>query len=152
MVTVQSASLRRKPRTVESTMSVASLRTSVNLHAQRGLSLGRRLGRWMLVGFGYLLILVGAVGTLLPGHLGAPVLAVGLVVSLRHSIRARRQFMGLAHKHPKLLFPIRRLLRREPEVMPVAWQALLRFERLVLPRSWRFAGRVRRGRRRARAI
>ncbi len=125
-------------------MSVASLRTSVSLHAQRGLSFGRRVGRWALAGAGYVLIVVGAVGTVLPGHLGAPVLAVGLVVSLRHSVKARRQFIGLQRRHPKLLFPIRRLLRREPEVMPVAWQTLLRLEKRVLPRSWRFAGRARR--------
>ena len=98
----------------------------------------------MLAGFGYALVALGAVGTLLPGHLGAPVLAVGLVVSLRSSFRARRRFVDLQHRHPKILFPVRRLLRREPEVIPVAWQALLRFERLVLPRSWRFARKVRR--------
>jgi len=87
---------------------------------------------------------VGAIGTLLPGHLGAPILAIGLVVALRSSFRARRQFIGLQQRHPKILFPVRRLLRREPEVIPVAWQALLRIERGVLPRRWRFAVKTRR--------
>jgi len=127
-------------------MSVASLRTSVSLHAANSLSFGLRVGRWLLVGFGYALIAVGAVGTVLPGHLGAPVLAVGLVVSLRSSFTARRRFVDLQHRHPKLLFPIRRLLRRQPEVLPVIWQATLRFERLVLPRSWRFLVKVRKQR------
>jgi hypothetical protein len=39
---------------------------------------------------------------------------------------------------------MRRLLRREPEVIPVAWQQVLRTEKAVLPRRWRFAGRTRR--------
>jgi hypothetical protein len=125
-------------------MSVASFRTSVSLHAANGLTLGRRVGRWLLVGVGYALIVVGAVFAVLPGHLGAPVLAVGLVLSLRSSMRARRTFINLQHRHPRLLFPVRRLLRREPEVAPVAWQAVLRFERLVLPARWRIAVKTRR--------
>jgi hypothetical protein len=104
----------------------------------------RRLGRGLAAGVGYGLIVVGAVGTLLPGHLGAPVLAGGLVLTLRSSFRARRQFIGLQQRHPKILFPVRRLLRREPEVAPVAWQAILRVERGVLPKSWRFAVKTRR--------
>ena len=125
-------------------MSVASLRTTVFLHAANGLTLGRRVGRWLLAGVGYALVAVGAVFAVLPGHLGAPVLAVGLVLSLRSSVRARRAFIDLQHRHPRLLFPIRRLLRREPEVAPVVWQALLRLERLLLPRRWRFAVKTRR--------
>ena len=130
-------------------MSVASLLSSSPVRAVARLTLWRRLGRWMAIGIGYALILVGAIGAVLPGHLGAPVLAVGLVISLRASYRARRQFIGLQHRHPKILFPIRRLLRREPEVAPVAWQAVLRFERTVLPRRARFAGKLRRRWRRA---
>ena len=109
-----------------------------------GLQLGRRMGRWLAIGVGYALIVVGAIGTVLPGHLGAPILALGLVVSLRSSFRARRQFVGLQQRHPKILFPVRRLLRREPEVAPVAWQALLRTERMLLPARMRFAVKTRR--------
>ena len=125
-------------------MSVASLLSSNPVRAVAGLPLWRRLGRWTAIGTGYGLMAIGGVGTVLPGHLGAPILAVGLVISLRASYRARRQFIGLQRQHPKILFPIRRLLRREPEVAPVAWQALLRFERMVLPRRVRFAGKLRR--------
>jgi len=129
-------------------MSVASLISSNPVRAVAELSLWRRVGRWLAIGIGYALMAVGALGTVLPGHLGAPILAVGLVISLRASYRARRQFIGLQRQHPKILFPIRRLLRREPEVAPVAWQALLRFERMMLPRRARFVGKTRRGLRR----
>jgi hypothetical protein len=125
-------------------MSVASLLSSNPVRAVAGLPIWRQIVRWLVLGIGYLLMLLGAFGTVLPGHLGAPVLALGLVIVLRGSFRARRRFIGLQRQHPKILFPVRRLLRREPEVFPVAWQALLRFERMVLPRRVRFAGRTRR--------
>jgi hypothetical protein len=124
-------------------MSVAALRSLNPLRALRP-EPWRRAGRWLVVGLGYAMIVVGAIGSVLPGHLGAPVLAAGLVVALRSSFRARRQFVEAQRRHPKILFPVRRLLRREPEVAPVAWQAVLRLERRVLPRSWRFAGKARR--------
>jgi hypothetical protein len=125
-------------------MSVVSLRSLNPFRATLGLPLLRRIGRWLAVSVGYALMVVGAVGAVLPGHLGAPILAVGLVLALRSSFRARRQFIGLQQRHPKILFPVRRLLRREPEVLPVAWQAILRVERGLLPRRWRFAGKMRR--------
>ena len=55
----------------------------------------------------------------------------------KESVKAQR-------RHPKMVFPLRRLLRREPEVLPVAWQQVLRAERLVLPRRWRPARGLRR--------
>jgi len=125
-------------------MSVASLFSSNPLRAVAGLPLWRRVGRWTAVGTGCALMVVGGIGAVLPGHLGAPVLAAGLVITLRGSYRARRHFIGLQRQHPKILFPVRRLLRREPELAPVAWQAVLRFERLVLPRRIRFAAKLRR--------
>lgn len=125
-------------------MSAASLRPSQTLRAIFSSALWRRLGRWLTIGIGYVLIVVGAVGAVLPGHLGAPLLAVGLVVALRSSFRARRRFIGLQQRHPRILFPVRRLLRREPEVAPVAWQAALRLERTLLPRRLRFAVKLRR--------
>jgi hypothetical protein len=42
-----------------------------------------------------------------------------------------------------MIFPLRRLLRREPEVLQVAWQQALRVEKLVVPKSWRRAVRWR---------
>ncbi len=87
---------------------------------------------------------VGLVFAVLPGHVGLPVLMVGLIIVLRSSRQARRQFIGLQRRHPKVVFPIRRLLRRKPEVFPVLWQQMLRTERLLLPRSWRPARVLRR--------
>jgi hypothetical protein len=91
----------------------------------------------LLLALGWLLIAGGLVLALLPGHLGVPLLAVGVIVVLRNSYRARRQFIHLQRRHPRFVFPVRRLIRREPEVLPVFWQQVLRFERAVLPKSWR---------------
>jgi hypothetical protein len=125
-------------------MSVASLISSSPVRAVAGLPFWRRLGRGLAVGIGYALMGVGAVGAVLPGHIGAPILAAGLVISLRASYGARRRFIGLQRAHPRILTPVRRLLRREPEIAPVAWQTLLRIERMWLPRRARFAAKARR--------
>jgi hypothetical protein len=124
-------------------MTLASLRATDLLRIASGPGLWRRLGRWAALGLGSVLMVVGLVGALLPGHLGAPVLVVGLILVLRSSFQARRRFIGLQQRHPNIVYPIRRLLRREPEVAPVAWQQVLRFERLVMPRAWRIAMRLR---------
>ena len=102
-----------------------------------------RISRVVLVTLGLILIVAGFLIAPLPGPLGVPLTVAGLMLVLRNSFRARKQFVRFQHAHPKLLFPLRRLLRREPEVMPVAWQQVLRMERLVLPRSWRRAKRWR---------
>jgi len=111
---------------------------------RRPISLRRRAWRFALLTLGWLLIMVGFVGSLLPGHLGLPVLIVGLIIVLRASRPARRLFIGLQRRHPRFFYPIRRLLRRKPEVLPVAWQQVLRTERFLLPRPWRPARRLRR--------
>lgn len=99
--------------------------------------------RVILVVLGLLLIAGGALIAPLPGPLGLPLTVVGLMLVLRNSFKARKQFVRFQHAHPKLIFPIRRLLRREPEVVLVAWQQALRIERLVIPRRWRVAVRWR---------
>jgi hypothetical protein len=76
--------------------------------------------------------------------LGVPLLVVGLIIVLRTSRQARRQFIGLQRRHPRIVSPIRRLLRRDPEVLAVIWQQMLRSERFFLPRAWRPARVVRR--------
>ena len=98
----------------------------------------------VLVG-GWLLIGVGAVFALLPGHVGVFPLVLGLIIVLRTSRAARRRFILLQRRHPKWVYPLRRLLRRKPEIIPVFWQQFLRMERLFLPRTWRCARRLRRG-------
>jgi len=95
--------------------------------------------RLLFLGLGALLIVAGLGLALLPGHLGVPLLAVGVIVVLRNSYRARRHFIHLQRRHPRFVFPVRRLIRREPEVAPVLWQQVLRFERMVLPGRYRRA-------------
>lgn len=106
-----------------------------------------RIGRGLLLVGGSAFILVGLAIEFLPLPLhfpGMAVIVVGLMMVLRNSFRARREFVRLQHRHPNFVFPLRRLLRPEPEVLPVAWQQWLRMERLVLPRRFRFAVRMRR--------
>ena len=116
-----------------------------------------RVGRWLLLGLGFLIVLVGLVAEIMPPPIhfvGMPMMVVGLMIVLRNSFKARRRFVQIQRAHPKFVFPLRRLLRREPEVVLVFWQAYVRSERLILPKRFRFAVRVRRHfklKRRARA-
>ena len=107
-----------------------------------------RAGRWLFFGIGVAIIALGVLIAPLPGPGGIPVIVVGLMVTLRNSFWAKRQFIRFQRAHPKMIFPIRRLLRREPEVMPVFWQSVLRMERVVLPRNRRFVKKLRRRMRR----
>ena len=102
-----------------------------------------RLVRWGLVVLGFLIILAGVLIAPIPGPGGIPVIVVGLMIVLRNSFYARRQFVKLQRAHPKTMSPIRRLLRRDPEIVPVLWQQTLRVERVVLPRRFRFVRRTR---------
>ena len=103
-----------------------------------------RLMRFGLVLLGLLIIVAGILIAPIPGPGGLPVIVIGLMIVLRNSFKARRQFVKIQRAHPKMIFPIRRLLRREPEVIPVVWQQYLRVERLVLPKRARFAVKTRR--------
>lgn len=102
--------------------------------------------RILAIAVGLALMALGLVGALLPTHLLGAFMVLGLILVLRNSFRARRSFMRLKRQHPRFLHPLRRLLRRKPEVWPVLWHELLRAERLLPPR-WR---RLRRWRRRMR--
>ncbi len=103
-----------------------------------------RMLRVALTVFGLVLVLLGIALAPLPGPLGVPVTVVGLMLVLRNSFWARRRFVRLQHRHPRWLFPLRRLLRKNPEIVPVAWQQALRVERLVIPRRLRFLMKTRR--------
>ncbi|MDO9474161.1 MAG: PGPGW domain-containing protein [Caulobacter sp.] len=109
-----------------------------------------RVKRWALIGLGVAIILLGIAIAPLPGPGGLPVIVVGLMVLLRNSFWAKRQFVRFQRAHPRTVFPIRRLLRREPEVFPVFWQGILRTERVILTKERRFAKRLRRRFRKAR--
>ena len=104
-----------------------------------------KASRYLLLGLGGLVMLAGLVLTPLPLHLGLPMLVVGLMIVLRNSFAAKRHFVRIQRAHPKVVFPIRRLMRREPEILQVFWQQYLRVERLVLPTKARFAVKARRG-------
>ncbi|MFM8819173.1 MAG: hypothetical protein ACKOD3_01310 [Phenylobacterium sp.] len=102
---------------------------------------------------GLILVVAGILIAPLPGPLGLPVTVVGLMMVLRGSFRAKREFVRLQNRHPKFVRPLRRLLRRDPEILPFFWQQTLRVERLILPRRFRFLARARRkmrGRRKGR--
>ena len=106
--------------------------------------LAARVARWLLIGLGLVLMLAALPLVALPGHLGLPLMVVGLMIVLRNSFSAKRRFLRMQRAHPNMVFPIRRLMRREPEIVQVFWQQYLRAERLVLPRRARFAVRARR--------
>jgi hypothetical protein len=103
-----------------------------------------KIGRYLLLGLGGVVMLAGLILAPLPFHIGLPMLVVGLMIILRNSFAAKRQFVRFQRAHPKMVFPIRRLMRREPEIVLVFWQQYLRVERLLLPRKIRFAVKVRR--------
>lgn len=134
-------------------MSVADLMAFARPSAadQAARDLLARLVRLVLVILGGLLILAGFLIAPLPGPMGVPLVVLGLMLVLRNSFRARRHFVRFQHAHPKLVFPIRRLLRRDPEILAVAYQQALRMEKLVLPRRFRVAKRWRRSLKRKRA-
>ncbi len=106
--------------------------------------LAGRIVRLALVLLGVLIILLGILIAPLPGPGGLPVIVVGLMVVLRNSFKARRQFVRFQRAHPRMISPIRRLLSRDPEFLLIFWQQSLRVERLILPRRIRFFSRVRR--------
>lgn len=103
-----------------------------------------RLKRFGLVVLGFAIIAAGVLIAPLPGPGGIPVIVVGLMVVLKNSFKARRQFVRLHRAHPRVLSPIRRLLRRDPEIVAMFYQQTLRVERIILPRRARFVKPIRR--------
>lgn len=126
-------------------VTTAALRQSSGARLRDLLAgIGRNALRWLLLAVGGVMVVLGFIMAPLPGPLGLPVTLAGLVIVLRNSFAARRAFIKFQRKHPKTIFPLRRLLRREPEVVPVAWQQALRIERMILPKAWRRSGEFRR--------
>ena len=103
-----------------------------------------RIRRFGMVLLGFAIIIAGVLIAPLPGPGGIPVIVVGLMVVLRNSFKARRQFVRLNRAYPKTLYPIRRLLRRDPEIVALFYLQTLRVERLLLPRRMRFFKGLRR--------
>jgi hypothetical protein len=100
--------------------------------------------RYVLIGIGWVVVVAGVIIAPLPGPFGVPIIMVGLILILRNSYPLRRAFVRLQHKYPRFIFPIRRLLRKNPEIAAVAYQQALRVEKFLLPKRWRAAKDVRR--------
>lgn len=103
-----------------------------------------RIKRFGMVMLGFAVIGGGVLIAPLPGPGGIPVIVVGLMIVLRNSFKARRQFVRLQRAHPKMISPIRRLLRRDPEFMAMFYSQYLRVERILLPKPMRFGKALRR--------
>ena len=104
----------------------------------------KRIMRLALMVVGGFLVLLGILIAPLPGPFGLPIAVVGLMMVLRNSFWAKRQFIRMQQARPNWVFPFRRLMRRRPEFAPVFWQQALRIERLLLKRGSRVLGRLRR--------
>ena len=92
----------------------------------------RRAKRLGMMALGFLIIGLGILIAPLPGPGGVPVIALGLVLLLRSSWWAKRQFIRAQHARPTWVYPFRRLMREKPEIAPVFWQQALRAEKVVL--------------------
>lgn len=104
--------------------------------------------RWALTIGGLFVVLLGILIAPLPGPGGIPVIAVGLMLILKSSFWAKRQFIRAQHARPKWVYPFRRLMRKKPEFAPVFWQQALRAEKIVTKRSSRRLSRGRKSVRR----
>ena len=108
----------------------------------------RTAKRWALMAGGLFVILLGILIAPLPGPGGIPVIAVGLMLVLKSSFWAKRQFIRAQYAKPRWVYPFRRLMRKKPEIAPVFWQQALRAEKVVLRRGRRRLVRSRKGARR----
>lgn len=98
--------------------------------------------RWLWIGFGGFLVVAGVIIAPLPGPFGLPISLLGLVVILRNSMSAKRGFIRLQRRHPRVLFPVRRMMRGK--VFEVLWRQTLKIERFLLRRrGWRVLRRMR---------
>ncbi|AWK88889.1 PGPGW domain-containing protein [Azospirillum thermophilum] len=77
----------------------------------RAPSLGR-LRQLALIGMGWTIIVLGILIAPLPGPGGLPVIALGGVLLLRNSADARRGFVRLKRRYPRMFGPVERLRQR----------------------------------------
>jgi len=97
----------------------------------------------LMTALGVVLMAVGVVITPLPGPFGVPVMLLGLIILLRSSMWVKRRFMKLVRAHPKVLRPVRALLRPGAKIIALMWLHALRLERRLLPKHRRFMYRFR---------
>ncbi|TXG85241.1 MAG: hypothetical protein E6R12_01720 [Sphingomonadales bacterium] len=78
--------------------------------------------RWIMIAIGWVMMVVGIIISPAPGPMGAPVFAVGLILVLRNSRWARRQYIKLQRRYPKILGPVRTgVLRQKTPMGFVRW-------------------------------
>lgn len=130
--------------TLAMTVETRSLPTLHRVRARARVGVFGRLARLGLMALGVLVILAGVLISPLPGPFGLPIAVVGLMLVLRNSYWAKRQFIRMQQARPNWVFPFRRLMRKRPEFAPVFWQQMLRIERLLLRKGQRILGRLRR--------
>ncbi len=97
----------------------------------------------VLIAVGMVFFVVGIPFALAPLHLGLPFVVIGLIMVLRNAMWARRRFIHLKRRHPNLVMPVRKLLRKNPQIVSVFWQQTLKLERFFL-RSRHVLGGLRR--------
>lgn len=142
-VTAGLPTCRALPRTTQVSFAMPSLRV-YRATDDLAREIAGRIKRTGLVMLGFLIIIAGILIAPLPGPGGIPVIVVGLMIVLKNSFKARRQFVKLQRAHPRVISPLRRLLRRDPEFVALFYHQSLRVERILLPRRVRFMKPLRR--------
>jgi len=138
-----------RPRRLNSQLEIAlTFASPLSSFQPRPRGVLRSLGRGAMTALGVLVVILGILIAPLPGPGGVPVIALGLVLILRSSFWAKRQFIRAQYARPKYVYPFRRLLRKNPDIAPVFWQQALRAEKLVLRRNRGPLGRLRKRARR----
>lgn len=104
---------------------------------------------WVMIVLGFIVLAAGFLLIIVPGHYF--LIVVGLIMILRNAYWARRQFVHLKRRHPNWIMPLRKLLRRNPQVVSVVWQQALKAERFFLRGRGALVGMRRRFLRKPRA-
>lgn len=78
--------------------------------------------RWIMIASGWVIMAAGIIISPAPGPMGAPIFAVGLILVLRNSRWARRQYIKMQRRYPKVLGPVRTgVLRQKTPMGFVRW-------------------------------
>lgn len=92
---------------------------------------------------GMVLIIAGIIIAPLPGPFGLPIAVVGVAFLLRGSTWAKRRFLRLMVRYPKIFKPVRALLRPRAKFVLIIWSQMLKIERYLMPRVFRPLKRMR---------
>ncbi|MDX1580729.1 MAG: PGPGW domain-containing protein [Alphaproteobacteria bacterium] len=81
---------------------------------KRGNTTRHPLRRYFLLLIGWIIVVFGSTLGMLPGPGGIPIVAVGVAIILANSQWAKRAFIKLQRRYPKMMSPIRDFIRRHP--------------------------------------